>query len=167
MCDVVSFHMVHALSKPFAISLWRLIMPMCLLSRSLLRHSLHLITFAGKFAGCTIDRKQCLDFRRLVTGIWSNKEWVFRVYCFCLSTPADTSLLIAGGAIPDRKYKSSTLVGFRHPVTDRHTWFSHGSRFLSEVVLPVWSWIFSHVVVVVVCHDQVRCQIIQSPWMSR
>ena len=28
-------------------------------------HSLHLITFAGKLAGCTLARKQCLDFRRL------------------------------------------------------------------------------------------------------
>ena len=54
-----------------------------------------------------------------------------RVDCFCLSTLSHTSLLIAGGAIPDSKYKSSTLVGFRHPVTDRHAWFSPGSRFLA------------------------------------
>ena len=40
-------------------------MSMCVLLRSLFRHSLHLITLAGKFAGCTLDRKQCLDFRRL------------------------------------------------------------------------------------------------------
>ena len=32
-------------------------------------HSLHLITFAGKFAECTIDRKQCLDFRQFVALI--------------------------------------------------------------------------------------------------
>ena len=51
--------------------------------------------------------------------------------CFCLSTLAQTSVLIAGGAIPDSKYKSSTLVGFKHPVTDRHAWFSSGSRFLA------------------------------------
>ena len=42
---------------------------MCGLLRSLFRHSMHLITFAGKFEGCTLDRKQCLDFRRLVSGI--------------------------------------------------------------------------------------------------
>ena len=44
-------------------------MSLCDLSRSLFRHSLHLITFAGKFAGCTLDRKQCLEFRHLVDGI--------------------------------------------------------------------------------------------------
>ena len=40
-------------------------MSMRVLLRSLFRHSLHLITLAGKFAGYTLDRKQCLDFRRL------------------------------------------------------------------------------------------------------
>ena len=33
------------------------------------RPSLHLITLAGNIAGCTLDRKQCLDFRRLVAGL--------------------------------------------------------------------------------------------------
>ena len=37
----------------------------------------------------------------------------------------------AGGAIPESKYKSSTLVGFRHPVTDRHYRFSSVSRFMA------------------------------------
>ena len=36
-------------------------MSMCDLLRSLFRHSLHLITLAGKFSGCTLDRKQCVD----------------------------------------------------------------------------------------------------------
>ena len=40
-------------------------MSMCDLLRSLFRHSLHLITLTGKLAGSTLDRKQCLDFRRL------------------------------------------------------------------------------------------------------
>ena len=35
--------------------------PLC----SLFRHSLHLITLAG----CTLDRKQCLDFMRMAAGI--------------------------------------------------------------------------------------------------
>ena len=48
-----------------------------------------------------------------------------------LSTLAHTSHLIAGGDIPDSQYKSSTLVGFRQHVTDRHAWFSPGSRFLA------------------------------------
>ena len=33
--------------------------------------------------------------------------------CFCLSTLVQPSLLIAGWTIPDSKYKSSTLLGFR------------------------------------------------------
>ena len=80
---------------------------------------------------CWIGRKQCLDFMHLAAVIWPNIEWVSLVDCFCLSTLAHTSLLIAGGAIPDSKYKSSALVGFRYPVTDQHDWFSSGSRFLA------------------------------------
>ena len=34
--------------------------------RSVFCHSLHLINFAGMCASCTVYRKQCLDFRRLV-----------------------------------------------------------------------------------------------------
>ena len=78
-----------------------------------------------------VDRKPCLDFRRMVAGIRPNRECVSLVDCFCLSTLAHTSLLIAGGAIPDRKYKHSMLVGFKHPVADRHVWFSPGSRLLA------------------------------------
>ena len=37
-----------------------------------------------------------------------------------ISTLEHTSLLISGEAIPDNEYKSSMLVGFRHPVTDRY-----------------------------------------------
>ena len=29
------------------------------------------------------------------------------------------------------QYKSSTFVGFKHPVTARHAWFSSGSRLLA------------------------------------
>ena len=39
--------------------------------------------------------------------------------------------MIAGDSIPDSKYKSSMLAGFRHPVTDWHALFSSGSRFLA------------------------------------
>ena len=39
-------------------------MSMWVLLCSLFRHSLHLITLAGKFVGSTLDRKKCLDFRR-------------------------------------------------------------------------------------------------------
>ena len=65
--------------------------------------------------GCTLDRKQCLDFKRLEAGILPNRD------SFCFSTLPHTSLLNAGGAIPGSKYKSSTFVGFRRP----------GSRFLA------------------------------------
>ena len=40
-------------------------MSMCDLLRSRFRHSLHVITLAEKLAGCTLDMKLCLDFRRL------------------------------------------------------------------------------------------------------
>ena len=41
-----------------------------------------------------------------------NKPIIY-IYIYTL---AHTSLLITGGAIPDSKYKSSELVGFRHVV---------------------------------------------------
>ena len=135
------FHVVHELLWPFTISSWKLIILMCGLLRSLFCHSLLLITFAEKFACCTLDRKQWLDFRRLVAGIWPNSEWVSFVNCFCLSALAHTYLLIAWGAIPDSKCQSSTLVGLRHHrVTDQHALFNSGSRFWS---CPDWSCILS------------------------
>ena len=85
----------------------------------------------GLLRSCTIDRKQCLDCRHLVAGIKTIQRVVSLVDCFFLFILAHTSLLIVGGAIPDSKYKSSTLVGFGHPVTDRHAWFSPGTRFLA------------------------------------
>ena len=112
-------------------SSWRLMMYMYNLLRSLFRYSLHLIILAGKLAGCTLDRKKCLDFRHMATGLWQNREWVSLVGCFCVSTLSQTFLLIAGGTIPNIKYKSSTLVGFRHHVADRHAWFCSESRFLA------------------------------------
>ena len=53
---------------------------------------------------------------------------VFSLICLVRSTPAHTFLLISGGVIPEIKYKSSTFVDLRHPVIDRHVWFSSGSR---------------------------------------
>ena len=40
---------------------------------------------------------------------------------------AHTSLLRSGGTVLASIYKSSTLVGFRHPVIDLHVWSSSGS----------------------------------------
>ena len=39
-------------------------------------------------------------------------------------TPAQLLLLMSGGTIASSKYKSSTCVGFRHPVIARHNLFS-------------------------------------------
>ena len=66
-------------------------MPMSGLLRSFFNH------FAGKFAGCTLDMKQCLDFRRLVAEFEPNNEWISLVDCVCLSTLSHTCLLIVGG----------------------------------------------------------------------
>ena len=48
-------------------------------------------------------------------------------FLFGLSTLAHTSRLMFGGAIPDNKYNSSTLVGLRHPVIARHSLLSSAS----------------------------------------
>ena len=53
------------------------------------------------------------------------------VDCFCLSNLAHISLITVAGTIPNEKYNSSTLVGFRNPVTARHAWFSFGFRFMT------------------------------------
>ena len=49
---------------------------------------------------------------------------------------------MSGGAIPANKYRSSTLFGFRHPVTDLHALFSYvfdgnSSRFLNVAALEM------------------------------
>ena len=91
--------------------------------------------FSGKLAVCTYDRKPCIDFSRMVVGICSNGECVSLFDCFWLSTLVHTSLLVVGGAIPDSKYRSSTLVDFNYHVTDRHVLFNSGSRFLACVIM--------------------------------
>ena len=93
----------------------------------LLSHLLHLITLGGKFAGFTECMKQFLNFKRLSAGIFPCKEWASFVSCLCFSTLAHTSRLMLGGAIPDNKYNSSTLVGLRHPVIARHALLSSES----------------------------------------
>ena len=66
--------------------------------------------------GFTECRKPFLYFKRLSAGIFPCKEWASFVSCLAFSNLAHTSCLILGGAIPDNKYNSSTLVGLRHPV---------------------------------------------------
>ena len=55
--------------------------------------------------------------------------------CLVLSTLTHTFLLISEGAIPASTYKSSTFVGFRHPMIQRHAWFSSGSNYAYVVDL--------------------------------
>ena len=73
----------------------------------------------------------------------TESERVSLADCFCLSTLAHASLLTAGGAIPDSQYKSSTLVGFKHHVTDLHARFSSGSRFLAWADLAQTGVVYS------------------------
>ena len=68
-----------------------------------------------------------LDFKRLSAGICPCKEWASFVSCLAFSILAHTSSLMLGGAIPDNKYYSSTLVGLRHPVIARHALLSSES----------------------------------------
>ena len=95
-------------------------MPKRHLSLDLICHSLHRITFGGKYDDFTLVRKSsCCDV--------ANRECV---YCFIYLAPsilAHTSLLMFGRAIPDNEYKSSTYVDLRHPVIPWHVLFSSGS----------------------------------------
>ena len=99
---------------------------MCDLSRKLALQIAHRTVFLEKSIGCTFGRRGCLDFRCAGAGVYPNKKWLSYFVCLVLSTLAHTSLLISGGAIPAIKYKSSTLVGFRQPVIDRHVWLRTG-----------------------------------------
>ena len=68
------------------------------------------MTLGRKFAGFTECTQQFLDFKRLSAGIFPCKECASFVSCLSFSTLAHTSRLMLGGAIPDNKYNSSTLV---------------------------------------------------------
>ena len=70
--------------------------------------------------GCPV----CQDFKRLSVWIFPCKEWASFVSYLAFSTLVHTSRLMLGGAIPDNKYNSSTLVGLRHPVIARHALFN-------------------------------------------
>ena len=84
------------------------------------------MTFAGKSAGRTELRKHS-PFKRLCAGTWPCRECAAFVSCFFFSTIAHTSFLMSGGSIPASRYRSSTLVGLRHPVIDLHVSLSSGS----------------------------------------
>ena len=103
----------------------------------LLSHSLHLRTLGWKLAGFTECKKPFLDFKRLSSGIFPCKEWASFVSCLAFSTLAHTSRLMTGGATPDNKCNSSTLVGLRHPVIARHALLSSESSLYACADLAV------------------------------
>ena len=86
------------------------------------------MTLGRQFAGFTECMVQFLDFKRLSAGSFPCIEWAWLVSCLAFSTLAHTSRLMLGGAIPDNKYNSSTLVGLRHSVIARHALLSPESR---------------------------------------
>ena len=94
--------------------------------------TLHRITLAGKSAVFTLHKKQFFDSSLLSDGFLPYREWASLVSCLVFSTRAHTSLRMLGGAIPASKYRSSTLVGFRHFVTALHALFSS--------VFSFWAW---------------------------
>ena len=71
--------------------------------------------------------KLFLDLRRFLGRLWPCSGCLLSFTCFSRSRWAVTLLLAAGGAIPARRYKFSTLVGCRHPVMARQASFSTGS----------------------------------------
>ena len=60
--------------------------------------------------------KLFLDLRRFLGRLWPCSGCLLSFTCFSRFRWAVTLLLTAGGAIPARRYKFSTLVGCRHPV---------------------------------------------------
>ena len=68
-----------------------------------------------------------LDLRRFHGRLWPCSGCLLSFTCFSRSRWAVTLLLSAGGAIPARRYKFSTLVGCRHHVMARQASFSTGS----------------------------------------
>ena len=87
---------------------------------SLLCHSLYLMIFGAE------DRKQLRDSMRFVVCICSNMEYCSFFTGLAISIHAHISLLISCDVILASNYKSSKLVGFRHPVIALPAWLSSG-----------------------------------------
>ena len=75
----------------------------------------------------SVRMKLFQDLRRFLGRLWPCSGCLLSFTCFSRSRWAVTLLLTAGGAIPARRYKFSTLVGCRHPVMARQASFSTGS----------------------------------------
>ena len=67
------------------------------------------------------------DLRRFLGRLWPFRGCLLSFTCFSRSRWAVTLLLTAGGAMPARRYKFSTLVGCRHSVMAWQASFSTGS----------------------------------------
>ena len=79
--------------------------------------------------GSTDYRKLCLDFSLFLAGSCSYRGCRGSFSCLSFSSWDETARLICGGAIPHNKYRSSTLVGLRHPEMALHAAFRTGSIF--------------------------------------
>ena len=79
--------------------------------------------------GSTEWRKLCLDFSLFLAGSCSYRGCRGSFSCLSFSSWDETARMICGGAIPHNKYRSSTLVGLRHPEMALHAAFRTGSIF--------------------------------------
>ena len=120
----------------------RLTLTLCGVVCNLLSHSLHRMILGENSAGFTPRKKQFREFSLLSAGCCPYREWASLVSCLVFSMLAHTSLRMSVGAIQVSKYRSSTLVSFRHPVTALHALFSSVFSF----------WARSHHRCLVFCH---------------
>ena len=79
--------------------------------------------------GSTEWRKLCLDLSLFLAGSCSYRGCRGSFSCLSFSSWDETARLICGGAIPHNKYRSSTLVGLRHPEIALQAAFRTGSIF--------------------------------------
>ena len=79
--------------------------------------------------GSTEWRKLCLDLSLFLAGSCSYRGCRWSFSCLSFSSWDETARLICGGAIPHNKYRSSTLVGLRHPEMALQGAFRTGSIF--------------------------------------
>ena len=115
---------ISTLSMDCHIHLLRLTVTLCGVVCNFLSHSLHRMILGKNSAGFTLCKKQFLDFSLHSAGCCPYREWASLVSCLVFFILAHTSLWMSGGAILASKYRCSTLVGFRHPVTALHALFS-------------------------------------------
>ena len=115
---------ISILSMVCHIHLLRLTVTLCGVVCNFLSHSLHRMILGENSAGFTLCKKQFLNFSLHSAGCCPYREWASLVSSLVFFILAHTSLWMSGGAILASKYRCSTLVGFRHPVTALHALFS-------------------------------------------